>query len=84
MTHRAPADYRGGVVLNEVAGLESVIGRMIEPLMAADHLKSCFDDRAFGLPRRPQLLRGFLSGGVGWSGQVSPTRASRIAAVVTP
>jgi hypothetical protein len=38
MTHSAPADYRGGVVLDEVAGLESVIGRMIEPLMA-DHPK---------------------------------------------
>jgi hypothetical protein len=44
---------------------------------------SSFVDRASGLSRRPQLLRGVLSGGVGWSGQVSPTRASRIAAAVT-
>lgn len=36
------------------------------------------------LPRRPQLLRGALSGGVGWSGHVSPTLASRIVAAVTP
>jgi hypothetical protein len=70
-------------LLADLAGL-AVIGRLIKPLMT-DHLKCrpltivLSDCRVV-----PSYCEGICPGASDGRGQVSPTRASRIAAVVTP